>query len=136
VLSQLLVVPDLWTEVARQYLKALDRVAEGGRNQQRSHRSRQQRAEDLSEWNALLLGRLFGSENEELLDRLVTHQALAGPELMFLQARLARERGQLESAAALVKRCLTALPGHREFRVFAEEISAYPIGPGPGQSTN
>ena len=28
VLSQLLVVPDLWTEVARHYLDALDRVAE------------------------------------------------------------------------------------------------------------
>ena len=43
VLSQLLVVPDLWTEVARHYLDALDRVAEGGRDQQRGRRSRQQR---------------------------------------------------------------------------------------------
>ena len=132
VLSQLLVVPDLWTEVARHYLDALDRVAEGGRDQQRGRRSRQQRAEDLSEWNALLVGRLAGSDHEELLDRLVANPALAGPELMFLQARLARERGELETAGALVKRCLTSLPGHPEFRMFAEEISAHP--PGPGQN--
>ena len=130
VLSQLLVVPDLWTEVARHYLDALDRIAEGGRDQQRGRRSRQQRAADLTEWNALLVGRLFGSEHEDLLDRLVANPALAGPELMFLQARLARERGELETTGALVKRCLTSLPGHPEFRKFAEEISAHPPGPG------
>lgn len=130
VLCQLLVVPDLWTEVARHYLEALDRVAEGRRGQQRGPSSRQQRAEDLSEWNALLVGRLSGSKHEEFLDRLVAHPALAGPELTFLQARLARQRGELETADALVKRCLTSLPGHPEFRVFAEEISTRPQGPG------
>ena len=129
VLSQFLVVPDLWTEVARHYLDALDRVAEGGRDQQRGRRGGQQRAEDLSEWNALLVGRLAGSDHEELLDRLVANPALAGPELVFLQARLARERGELETAGALVNRCLTALPGHPKFRKFAEEISAHPPGP-------
>ena len=129
VLAELLVVPDLWTEVARRYLDAMDRVVEGGRDQQRGRRSREQRAVDLSEWNALLVGRLAGSDHEELLDRLVAHPALAGPELTFLQARLARERGELETAGALVKRCLTSLPGHPEFRIFAEEISAHPPGP-------
>ena len=129
VLSPLLVVPDLWTEVARHYLGALDRVAEGGRDQQRGRRSRQQRAEDLSEWNALLVGRLAGSDHEGFLDRLVTHPAMAGPELTFLQARLARERGELDTAGALVKRCLTSLPGHSEFRTFADEIGAHPPGP-------
>ena len=134
VLSQLLVVPDLWSEVARHYVDALDRVAEGGRDQVRGRRSRQQRAEDLSEWNALLVGRLAGSDHEDLLDRLVAHPALAGPELTFLQARLAHERGELEAAGALVKRCLTSLPGHPEFRIFAEAISAHP--PGLGQKTS
>jgi hypothetical protein len=131
VLSELLIVPDLWTVVAGRYLDALDRVAEGGPDQRRGRRSRQQRAEDLSEWNALLVGRLVGSDCEELLDRLVAHSALAGPELTFLQARLARERGELKTAGALVKRCLTSLPGHPEFRIFAEEISDHP--PAPGQ---
>jgi len=125
VLSQLLVVPDLWTEVARHYLDALDRVAGGGRDQRRGRRSRQQRAEDLSEWNALLVERLAGSDHEELLDRLVAHPALAGPELTFLQARLARERGELETADTLVQRCLTSLPGHPEYRILAEEIAAH-----------
>lgn len=76
VLSQLLVVPDLWTEVARHYLDALDRVAEGGRDQDR-RRGRRQRAEDLSEWNALLVGRLAGSDHEHLLDRVAAHPALS-----------------------------------------------------------
>ena len=88
----------------------------------------------MSEWNALLVGRLAGSDHEVFLDRLVANPALAGPELMFLQARLARERGELETARALVKRCLTSLPGHPEFRVFAEEISAHSPVPGPNTS--
>jgi hypothetical protein len=126
VLSQLLAAPDLWTNVARHYLGALDQVAEGRSDQQRRRRSRQQRAADLSEWHALLVGRLTGSNDEELLDRLVAHPALAGPELTFLQARLAREHGELETAGAFVKQCLTSFPGHPEFRIFAEEISAHP----------
>lgn len=125
VLSEFLVVPDLWTKVAGHYLDALDRIAEGGRERRRGRRSRQQRAEDLSEWHALLVARLAGSDQEVLLDRLVAHQALAGPELMFLQARLARERGELEIASTLVQQCLTSLPGHPEFRRFAGEINAH-----------
>lgn len=125
VLSQLLVVPDLWTVVAGHYLDALDRVAEGGRDQRHGRRSRQQRAEELSEWNALLVERLAGSDHEELLDRLVSHPALAGPEVTFLQARLARHRGDPATAGTLVRRCLTSLPGHPEFRAFAEEITAH-----------
>jgi hypothetical protein len=80
VLSELLVVPDLWTEVARHYLDALDRVAEGGRDLPRGRRSRQ-RAEDLSEWNALLVGRLAGSDHEELLDRLVANPEISAHQL-------------------------------------------------------
>ena len=133
VLSELLVVPDLWGEVAGHYLDALDRVAEGGRDQRRGLRARQERAEDLSEWNALLVERLAGSDHEELLDRLVAHPALAGPELTFLQARLARERGELETAGSLVQRCLSSLPGHPEFRTFAEQVSAHL--PHRGQTT-
>jgi hypothetical protein len=125
VLCELLVVPDLWTKVAGHYLDALDRVAERGRDQRPGRRSRQQRAGDLSEWHALLVERLAGSDHEELLDLLVAHPAPAGPELTFLQARLARERGELETAGTLVQQCLTSLPGHLEFRVFTEEISAH-----------
>ena len=123
VLSELLVVPDLWTEVAAHYLSALDRVNEGGREQRHGRRSRHQRAEDLSEWNALLVERLTGSDQEELLDRLATHPALAGPERTFLQARLARSRGELETARALATRCLASSPNHPEYRMFTEEIS-------------
>lgn len=125
VLSELLVMPDLWTEFASHYLDALDRIAEGDRDERRGHRGgRQQRAEDLSEWHAGLVERLAGSEYEELLDRLVAHPVLAGPERTFLQARLARARGELETACSLVERCLASLPGHKEFHRFAEEVGA------------
>lgn len=124
VLSGLLTVPDLWIEVAGHYLYALDRVAAGGRGQLPGRRSRRQRAEDLSEWNALLVERLTGSEHQQLLDRLVTHKALAGPDLTFLQARLARERGDVHTARTLAQRCLTSSPGDRQYRAFAEEVGA------------
>ena len=114
-LSRLLVAPEQWSEVAECYLLALDRVAT-------STVDRRQRADDLGEWHALLVARLVGSEHEGLLDRLVEHPALGGPELTFLQARLARERGQQEEAAALIARCLKTLPGHPEFRTFAAEL--------------
>lgn len=86
------------TAVARRYLESLDRIAGGGHDQRRGSRSRQQRAEDLSDWNALLIGRLSASDHEDLLDRLVEHPALAGKGRIFLQAHLARERGELETA--------------------------------------
>ncbi len=133
VLSELLVVPDLWAEFAGHYLDALDRIADGGRDKRRRQlRGRKQRAEDLSEWHAVLVERLAGSEYEELLDRLVAHPALAGPERTFLQARLARERGEQETACSLVQQCLASLPGHQEFHRFAEEVGARQ--PSPAQN--
>lgn len=123
-LCRFLVTPDLWTGVAGHYLDALDRVARDGSDRKRRGRGGEQRAQDLSEWNAILVGRLADSERETLLDRLVTHRALAGPELTFLQAQLARERDDLEAASALVRHCLKSLPGHPEFRGFAEELDA------------
>jgi hypothetical protein len=129
VLSDLIPVPDLWAEFADHYLAALDRLAEGGRDERRGHdRGQERRAADLSEWHALLVERLAGSDYEERLDRLVLHPALAGPERTFLQARLAQERGEHETARSLVQQCLTSLPGHRVFHRFAEEIGA-PLPP-------
>jgi len=129
VLSELIPVPDLWAEFADHYLDALDRLADGGRDKRGGQaRGRQQRAEDLSEWHALLVQRLAGSDYEERLDRLVVHRALAGPERTFLQARLAHERGEHETAGSLVQQCLASLPGHREFHRFADELGA-PLPP-------
>lgn len=121
-LSRFLVTPDLWTAVAGHYLDALDRIVRDGSDRRRRGRGPAQRAEDLSEWNAILVERLVGSDQEGLLDRLVAHPALAGPELTFVQARLARERGDLDTASALVGQCLKPLPGHPEFRQFADEL--------------
>ncbi|MCB0909567.1 MAG: hypothetical protein KDB63_20900 [Nocardioidaceae bacterium] len=85
VLARLLVAPESWTAAARRYLDELDRF--GGRG-------RQQRAEDLAEWNALLIDRLLGSDGEELLDRLVAHPALAGRQAAVLRAHLMMRRGE------------------------------------------
>ena len=122
VLAGLLIVPDLWTTAAGSYLYTLDRIAAGGSGRRPHGRDREERAGNLSEWNALLIDRLAGSEHEELLDRLVTHPALAGPELTFVRARLAYHRDDLENARDLVRQCLKLLPGHRNFLDFAAEL--------------
>ena len=86
--------------------------------------TRRHRADKLAEWHVLLLERLVGSEAEDRLDRLVRHPTLAGPELTFLRARLARERGDLGGARKLVEDRLQLLPGHEGFAEFAAEVGA------------
>lgn len=98
VVAELLVVPDLWAEFAGHYLRALERSASaGGRGRRGEPRQRPIRAENLREWHGSLIERLTGSADEELLDRLVTHPALPAAERLFLQARLAAERGGHEA---------------------------------------
>lgn len=82
------------------------------------------RTRDLAEWHSLLLERLVGSEAEDRLDRLATHPALGGPELAFIQARLAQLRGDTSTARTLAQECLAELPGHDGFADFAVQIGA------------
>jgi hypothetical protein len=133
VIARMLPVLDMWTVFADHYLDALDQVARAeAANPKPRHPwvfpdadyTRQHRADKLAEWHALLLERLVGSEAEDRLGRLVRHPALAGPELTFLQARLARERGDLVGARKLVGDCLQQLPGHQGFAGFAVEVGA------------
>lgn len=136
VLARMLRVPDTWTVAADRYLEALDQVARaqaakpdspriyGSWGYGRGDYARRQRTSDLAEWHDWLLDRLAGSEAEDRLDRLVRHPALGGPELTFLQARLARQRGDLDGARKLVGDCLQELPGHQGFADFAAEIGA------------
>ncbi|HEY5986054.1 MAG TPA: hypothetical protein VIV12_06655 [Streptosporangiaceae bacterium] len=133
VIVRMLSVPDMWTVFADRYLDALDQVARGEAAKPKPKHpwafpdadyTRQNRAGKLAEWHALLLERLVGSEAEDRLDRLVRHPALAGPELTFLRARLARERGDLDGARELVAECLQQLPGNRGFADFAAEVGA------------
>ena len=86
------------------------------------------RARALAHWHALLLDRLAGSEDEVLLDRLVGHRALAGPERTFLHAQLAHRRGDDQTARTLVHDSLEGLPGHRDFHDLARRIDA-PLPP-------
>jgi len=133
VLARMLRVPDLWTVFADRYLDALDQVARAEAAKPKSRRAwgfpdadyvRRHRTGDLAEWHELLLDRLVGSRAEDRLDRLFGHPALAGPELTFLRARLAGQRGDLDGARKLLRDCLQELPGHQGFASFAAEIGA------------
>jgi len=72
----------------------------------------------------LLIEQLLHGEFEDRLDALVEHPALAVPERTFLQAQLAKQRGDDEAASRLIREFLIKLPGHGEFLAFAQEISA------------
>ena len=65
-----------------------------------------------------------GTPENELLDRLVTSPALAGPELIFLRARIAERRGDISQAATLVTKCLKEMPGREAYLDFAVQVGA------------
>jgi hypothetical protein len=133
VLEAMLQAPDHWRAFATRYLEVLDEAADSTPKTPR-HRSlstgrdRQARARALARWHTLLLDRLSGSEDEDLLDRLVEHRALAGPERTFLQAQLAHRRGDDEAARQFVHDSLKGLPGHPAFHELARRIDA-PLPP-------
>ena len=133
VLEGMLQAPDHWSTFATAYLDALDEAAEAP-SASRHHwpgseeYERASRASALAEWHTLLLDRLVGSDDEELLDRLVAHPALGGPERTFLQAQLAHRRGDDDAARTLVYDSLKELPGHTAFHDLARRIDA-PLPP-------
>lgn len=132
VLGGMLTVPDAWVTFAGHYLDALDRTVAGDSTRDQPWRSgdfvRAQRTADLAEWHALLLQHLADTEAEDLLDRLVGHRVLGGPELEFLRARLAHQRGDAGAARAFMTAALDRLPGHQEMLDFATRIDA-PLPP-------
>ena len=131
-LARLLATPDMWRTFAESYLDALDAAgrADPGRPRtvygsfDETRYRRRERAEDLAAWHEMLLDRFAGTPEDELLDRLAVSPALAGPELIFLRARIAERRGDVAQAAALVTECLKELPGHQGYLDFAGEVGA------------
>ncbi|WP_433352000.1 hypothetical protein ACQP25_03250 [Microtetraspora malaysiensis] len=128
VLARLLRGIDAWLDFTDRYLAALDRLAEGGAKTRVSWRDtgfeRSERARNLATWHLLVLERLTDAEADDRLERLVTHPALAGPELRYLRARLGRQRGETDTARALIRKCLEEFPDHSEFHDFAREVGA------------
>ena len=131
-LARLLTTPDTWRAFAESYLTALEAAgrADPGRPRtiwgtfdETSYR-RKERAGDLAAWHEMFMDRFAGSPEDDLLDRLVASPALAGPELIFLRARIAQRRGDVSQAARLVTRCLEEMPGHQEYLDFALEVGA------------
>lgn len=135
VLVGMLTVPDAWVGFADAYLDALDdapRTRGGARRPWESAgRVREERAANLAEWHLLLLDQLIDTDAEDRLERLTQHPALGGPELQYLQARLAHRHGDLEVARQLMERALGSLPGHRDFLLFAAEIGVELVGLSP-----
>jgi hypothetical protein len=139
VLARLLPALDAWIGFADHYLDALDQFTTPGRVRpkrgwesddylpERDH-VREQRTEALAGWHLMLLDKLADSDAEDRLDKLVDHPALGGPELVFLRARLAHQRGDLRRARDLVHESLQSLPGHQGFLDFATAIDA-PLPP-------
>ena len=127
VLARMLRVPDTWERFAEQYVRALDAVPDRSASTRRirhsAARTEHQRSRALAEWHGLLLENLVDTEGG-LLDRIVTHAALGGPEQTFVSARLAHRRGNTGAARDLTAQCLQNLPGHKNFREFAVEIGA------------
>jgi hypothetical protein len=131
-LARLLATPDMWRTFAEAYLEALDAA---GREDPKRPRTvygtfdatlnqRRERTDDLAAWHDMLLDRFAGTPEDELLNRLVASPALAGPGLIFLQAKIAERRGDTIQAAALVTKCLKELPGSHEYQDFAVEVGA------------
>ena len=131
-LARLLTTPDMWRTFAESYLEALEAAGRAdpkrprtvyGTFDETSYR-RKERADDLATWHEMLLDRFAGTPEDELLDRLVASPALAGPELIFLRARLAERRGDVSQAAALVTKCLKEMPGRQAYLDFAVKVGA------------
>ena len=130
VVAGLLRVADDWERFAGCYLEALDALvaatggaatggaATGGAAPRtggplgRRRGTRSDRSQRLAVWHQMLLEQLAGTDADGLLDRLVAHPALGGPEHTLLQARLAAQRGDTESAHALARQVQQRLPGH------------------------
>ena len=139
VLARMLGATDMWIGFADHYLDALDQAARGAEvkprpNWKQSDADCAERARHLTEWHSLLLDWLQFTEAEDRLDRLAEHPALGGPELKFLQARLARQRGDVNLARQLVRQSLEVLPRHAGFLDFAAEIDRPLPHPAPRAS--
>ena len=146
-LAPMLTSPQMWRDFAAAYLSALDAVARDekaatGNSRRRgimfssawsdTDYRRRDRASQLADWHGMLVERLAGTGDAGLLDRLVTHPALAGPQVTFLQAQIANLRGDLATARELTAACLDELPGSTEFHEFAPSRTDHPGGSRPG----
>jgi hypothetical protein len=133
VLDQVLRGVDAWVDFADHYLQALDQSAAIGQSRavdswKNPEWIRAERTRNLATWHAMLLERLEHSDAEDRLDRLVEHPALSGPELTYLRAIRAVQRGEHAVARERVRECLDELPGHQGLLDLAHAIGA-PLPP-------
>lgn len=119
VLQEMLGSGDAWFEYADAYVRALDQLPCKPRDRKRSSISNRveaprERARRLRGWHELLLDSLFERERGDGLKpirRIVAHRGLDGPDVRFIEARLAHLEGREEKARAALAVCLTEIPG-------------------------
>ncbi len=89
-------------------------------------RDSEKRADRLEDWHALMLDRLKGTEDEPILERILGHRAIQGPETWHLLGRLRQAQGRLDEAQVLIKKALSRYPGSKEFQSTALELGCAP----------
>jgi hypothetical protein len=87
VLARLLTLSDRSIVFTDRYIEAIDEVvsrrsATASSRRRPKDTTRDRLTSDLAEWHAMLVNRLFGSDSEDRPDRLATHPALGGPDLI------------------------------------------------------
>jgi hypothetical protein len=133
VLEPLLTASDSWVTFADRYLEALEgaagseaKVRQDAWN--REHR-RGERARDLALWHSMMLQHLLGGEGEDRMERLVASQAISGPKVLFIRARLALGRGEVAKARQMAGALIHKAPGQPEFLDLARELKVAPVDP-------
>ena len=133
VLEPLLTTRDRWVTFADRYLEALEGALSSevkGRQHawNREHR-RGERARDLALWHSMLIQHLLGGEGEDRLEQIVASQAISGPQVLFISARLALGRGEVAGARQMAVNLIQMAPGQPEFLGLARELGVAPGDP-------
>lgn len=107
--------PDVWLLLFDRYLEALGTAVAGGvaRSDARwpwFSTTRERRCSSLAEWHSLLLVRCDKGDCGPRFERLVKHEAFAGPSLMLLEARVAQAYGQMDRARRSIVKALKERP--------------------------
>ena len=133
VLEPLLTASDSWVMFADRYLEALEGAAGSEARVRHDAWNREyrrgERARDLALWHSMMLQHLLGGEGEGRLDKLAASDAISGPQVLFVRARLALGRGEVSEARRMAGDLVQKAPGQPEFLDLARELEAAPVDP-------
>lgn len=88
----------------------------------------------MREWHELLLDAVFTREGgDRILRRIVKHHELAGPDIRFIEARMAHMEGRQEQARTILAECLREFPRDPGFLELAGRLRRPGRGMGAGR---